>query len=66
MGRRPHNVLAERRSLARALCDLIEKHDRVPLNHPKRLELGRLIRLLSVEITHAKIAAFAVGANCPD
>jgi hypothetical protein len=50
----PDNVLTIRRSPARALCDLIEKHDRMPLNHSTRPELGRLIRLLAVEITRTK------------
>jgi hypothetical protein len=48
------NVLSELRSPARALCDLIEKHERYPRDHPSRSGLGLMIRQLAVELTYLK------------
>jgi hypothetical protein len=51
MGRLPENILTELRTPARALCDLVERHQRLAVNDPKRSELGRMIRELASEIT---------------
>ena len=42
--------LTDQRPLERALADLVEKHDRLPENHPKRSELARMIQSLEAEI----------------
>jgi hypothetical protein len=48
-------ALNELRSSEKALGDLIEKHDRMPANHPDLAELGRMIRRLAAEVTTLKI-----------
>jgi hypothetical protein len=40
----------EPRSIEDALADLIEKRDRLPLGHPGRLDLERMIGVLEAEI----------------
>ena len=53
MGRLPENVLTALRTRAKALCDLVERHDSLPGNDPSRDEVGRMIRLLAGEITRS-------------
>lgn len=57
MGRLPENVLTALRTRAKALCDLVERHDSLPGNDPSRDEVGRMIRLLASEITRPDKAA---------
>lgn len=47
----PHQL----RSLGGALCDLVQKYDRTPIDHPFRLDLGRMIRVLAIELTRVEV-----------
>jgi len=44
-------VLTKIRSPAKALFDLVQKHEDMPKHRPERLRLKRMIRQLAVEIT---------------
>ena len=48
----PHQL----RPLGQALRDLVEKYERVPLGHPLRHNLSRMIRLLTAELTRFELA----------
>jgi hypothetical protein len=44
-------VLTKVRSPARALFDLVQKHENMAKNHPERHKLKQMIRQLAIEIT---------------
>jgi hypothetical protein len=54
MGRLREAALNQLRSPEKALCDLIEKHDRMPSDHPGLAELSRMIRQLAAEVTKGR------------
>jgi hypothetical protein len=49
----PIDVLSRLRSPAKALCDLVERYERLPCNDPDRVDVARMIRQLAFELTRA-------------
>jgi hypothetical protein len=49
----PTDVLSRLRSPAKALCDLVERYERLPCNDPDRVDVARMIRQLAFELTRA-------------
>ena len=56
-------MLTKLRSPAGALCDLIEKYEGTPPNHPTRLVLARMIRELACEITRPTVDRYRPAAT---
>ncbi len=49
----PTDLSTRLRSPAKALCDLVERYERLPCNDPDRVDVARMIRQLAFELTRA-------------
>jgi hypothetical protein len=66
MGRLSDNILGELRSMAKALTDLVEKHNGIAVDHPERSALALMIRRLQGEIAFRQSRPPAPQGACAE